>query len=336
MKTTDTNHTTQHRWRPLLGLLAAISLLAAACGGDSNTPAITGDLEGPEAEVIIEDDESDADSDESDADEESMEDGDDSGEMRIVSLSATATEMLFAIGAGDLVVAADSFSNYPADVPTTDLSAFEPNLEAIAGEDPTLVVISFDPGDLEAGLEQLGIDTMVLPAAASLDDVYSQIADLGIATGQEDGAAAVNAEIREGIDEIVAAAPISETPIRVYHELDDTFFSATSNSFIGQLYSLLGVENVADAADPDNESFGFPQLSAEYLIEADPQIIVITDQVGYTTEDVAARAGWDVLSAVQNGAVVQVDADIASRWGPRVVDFLQIISDVLETQLVSS
>ena len=324
-------------WRQLLGLLAALSLLAAACGSDSNTPALTGDVDGPDAEVIVEESDDEAMSDDEDGEAMSEGDGDsDSEEMRIVSLSATATEMLFAIGAGDLVVAADSFSNYPAEAPTTDLSAFEPNLEAIAAEDPTLVVISFDPGDLAAGLDQLGIATMVLPAASSLDDVYAQIADLGIATGQEDGAAEVNAEIRAGIDEIVANAPTSETPIRVYHELDDTFFSATSNSFIGQLYSLLGVENVADAADPDNESFGFPQLSAEYLIEADPQIIVITDQVGYTTEDVAARAGWDVLSAVQNGAVVQVDADIASRWGPRVVDFLQIISDVLETQLVSS
>lgn len=336
MKSSTVNYPARRTWRQFLAVVAALGLLAAACGGESNTPALTGDLDGPEPEVIVEDEtEGDAGDEGGDEAMEQSED-EDSDEMRIVSLSATATEMLFAIGAGDLVVAADSYSNYPNDAPTTDLSAFEPNLEAIAAEDPTLVVLSFDPGDLVAGLDQLDIDTMVLPAAATIDDVYSQIADLGIATGNEDEAAEVNAEIRAGIDEIVAAAPESDTPVRVYHELDDTFFSATSSSFIGQLYALLGVENVADAADPDNESFGFPQLSAEYLIEADPQIIVITDQVGYSVDDVAARAGWDVLSAVQNDAVVQVDADVASRWGPRIVDFLQVISDVLEAQLVSS
>lgn len=338
--------------RPLM-LLVAFALLVAACGGETNSPAITGDLgagqteANEESDEAMEDDamEDDAESDAMEEDDAAATEGDDTADepdadaevpSRIVSLSATSTEVLFAIGAGEQVIAADSFSNYPADAPTTELSAFEPSLEAIAAEDPDLVIISFDPGDIVSGLGELGITTIVHPAAATLDDVYAQIADLGIATGNEDGAAEVVAEIRSGIDEIVAAAPASDTPIRVYHELDDTFFSATSSSFIGQLYGLLGVENVADAADPDNESFGFPQLSAEYLLEADPQMIVITDQVGYSVEDVADRPGWDAMSAVQNGGVIQVDADIASRWGPRVVDFLQFISDALAEQLVDA
>lgn len=323
--------------RPL-ALLAALALLLAACGGETNSPAITGDLGAGQTEAGEESGDDAEEAADDAAEEGAVEDEDEetATPSRIVSLSATATEMLFAIGAGDQVIAADSFSNYPTSAPTTELLAFEPSLEGIAAEDPDLVIISFDPGEIVSGLDELGITTIVHPAAATLDDVYAQIADLGIVTGNEDGAAEVVTEIRSGIDEIVAASPEGDSPIRVYHELDDTFFSVTSSSFIGQLYELLGVENVADAADPDNESFGFPQLSAEYLLEANPQMIVITDQVGYSVEDVAGRPGWDAMSAVQNGGVIQVDADIASRWGPRVVDFLQFISDALAEQLVDA
>ncbi len=321
-----------------IALLLALSLAAAACGSgaddSSDAPKTTEAPATTEAPTTTEAAETTA-----AAEPEEVEEPEDAMEElpeAIVSLSATATEMLFAIGAGDQVVAADSFSNYPAEAPTMpDLSAFEPNLEAIAAFEPDLVVISFDPGDLADGLEALGIKTIVQGAAADLDQVYAQIADLGIATGQIDGAAATNAEIQAGIEAAIASAPPSDDPIRIYHELDDTFFSATSSTFIGQMYELLGMTNVADAADEDGSNFGFPQLSAEYLIETDPQMIVITDQVGYSAADVAARPGWGIISAVANGNVVQVDADIASRWGPRIVEFLEVISAAKAEALVS-
>jgi iron complex transport system substrate-binding protein len=327
----------------LLAVLLAFGLAAAACGSSSSdaTGAEEAEADNNPAENSSDEASADADADASQADSSSDEGSVDEvesteEEMRIVAISPTATEMLFAIGAGDLVVAADSFSNYPADAPTTDISAFEPSLEAIAAFDPDYVVMSYDPSDIVAGLEQLGIIAVVMPAAASLDDVYGQIADLGIATGHEDEAASLVAEIRSGIDEVVAGVDTSAPPIRVYHEIDDTFYSATTSSFIGQLYGLLGVENIADAADPDNASFGYPQLSPEYLIEADPQLIVITDQVGYDADAVAARPGWDVISAVQNDGIVQVDADIASRWGPRIVEFLEVMSEAVEAQMANA
>lgn len=246
---------------------------------------------------------------------------------RIVSLSPSATEMLFAIGAGDQVIAVDSFSDYPADAPTQDgLEAFTPNVEAIAAFEPDLLITSFDPEDaLATAFGALDVPVLVQPGALSVDDTYAQIADLGRATGHVDEAAELNAEIRARIGEAVAArAQSGDEPLRVYHELDDTFFSVSSASFIGDLYSRLGFLNIADDADPDG--FGFPQLTAEYIIEADPSVIVITDQVGYGAEDVAARPGWDSITAVQASNIVQIDADVASRWGPRVVDLAEQLS----------
>ena len=318
------------KFTPLVALLAAIAMLMAACGADAEDSANSDITSAPDTSVTTE---AMSEDEEPTTTEETADEAD--YPASIVSLSATATEILFAIGAGDQVVAVDSFSNYPSEAPTTDLSAFEPNLEAIVAYDPDLVVISYDPGELVAGLEAVGIPTIVQFTATSLDDVYSQVADLGVATGQIDGAAEVNDQIRAGIEKAVAEAPATETPVRIYHELDDTFYSATSSTFIGQMYELLGMTNVADVMDADGSNFGYPQLSPEYLIEADPQMIVITDLVGYDADDVAARPGWTVLSAVKSGNIVQIDADIASRWGPRVVEFVEQISAALAAVPVS-
>lgn len=318
------------KFTPLVALLAAIAMLMAACGADAEDSANSDITSAPDTSVTTE---AMSEDEEPTTTEETADEAD--YPASIVSLSATATEILFAIGAGDQVVAVDSFSNYPSEAPTTDLSAFEPNLEAIVAYDPDLVVISYDPGELVAGLEAVGIPTIVQFTATSLDDVYSQVADLGVATGQIDGAAEVNDQIRAGIEKAVAEAPDTETPVRIYHELDDTFYSATSSTFIGQMYELLGMTNVADVMDADGSNFGYPQLSPEYLIEADPQMIVITDLVGYDADDVAARPGWTVLSAVKSGNIVQIDADIASRWGPRVVEFVEQISAALAAVPVS-
>jgi iron complex transport system substrate-binding protein len=244
----------------------------------------------------------------------------------IVSMSPTATEMLFAVGAGDQVTAVDSFSNYPREAPVTDLSAFEPNLEAIAAQEPDLVVMGYPNPEIEDGLAGLGIPVLILPAAVTLDDTYDQIAQLGLATGQIDQAATVNADIRAEIDEIMAERPAAGgEPVRVYHELDETFFSASSGSFIGQLYEMLGFENIADAADPDG-SIQYPQLQPEQILEADPSLIVITDAYGYGPTEIAGRPGWEALSAVADGNIVQLDDDVASRWGPRVVELLRQIA----------
>jgi iron complex transport system substrate-binding protein len=245
--------------------------------------------------------------------------------------------MLFAIGAGDQVVAVDSLSTYPAEAPVTGLGAFEPNVEAIAAYEPDLVVLSFDPGDVVAGLEALDIETLLLPTASSLEDTYAQLEQLGEVTGRAEEAAAEVDRIRSALEELAASVPERDDPLTYYHEVDDTLYTVTSQTFIGEIYALAGLENVADPADPDGAAGGYPQLSAEFLVDADPDLIFLADTVccGQTAQTVAARPGWDALSAVQAGRIIELDDDIASRWGPRVVDFLEtIVAAVAEVEAV--
>ena len=251
----------------------------------------------------------------------------------IVSLSPTATEMLFAVGAGDQTVAVDSFSNFPAEAPTTDLSASEPNIEAIAGYAPDLVVFADGPEDLEPSLAELDIPVLQLPAATTLDDTYAQIAQIGAVTGNSDGAATLIEQMSTDIGELIAGAPSPAASATVYHELDDTYYSATSATFIGQLYGMLGLGNIADEAE--GAAGDYPQLSSEYIIDANPTLIFLADTecCGQTAETVAQRPGWDEIDAVAGDGVIELDDDVASRWGPRVVDLLETIAAAVETHV---
>ena len=257
------------------------------------------------------------------------ESADDHEFQRIVSISPTGTEILFAIGAGERVVAVDQFSYYPPEAPVTDLDGWNPNLEAIASYEPDLVVLQTN-GELIAGLEALGITVLAHDAPVVFDDVYAQIAQFGDVTGQVDEAAQLAADMQADIADLIAAAP-DASGLTYYHELDNTLYSVTSGTFIGQVYGLFGLDNVADPADADGSHFGYPQLSDEYLVDADPDLIFLADTLccGQNAETVAARPGWNQLSAVQEGRVVELSDDIVSRWGPRLVDFIAAISDAL-------
>jgi iron complex transport system substrate-binding protein len=247
---------------------------------------------------------------------------------RIVSLSPSATEMLFAIGAGDQVVAVDDQSNYPANAPRTKLSGYQPNVEAVAGYDPDLVVASGDPGGLVDGLGKLNVDVLLQEAPKNLEGAYAEIVELGHVTGHEKEAAAVVAGMRAKISQLVSQA--SAAPgLAVYHELGPDYYSAKSSTFIGSIYEELGAENIADGAG--KKAPDYPQLSAEYIVKADPDLIVLSDTkcCAQTLEKVAARPGWKEVDAVEDGDVIEVDDDIASRWGPRIVDFVRIVSEAM-------
>jgi iron complex transport system substrate-binding protein len=248
----------------------------------------------------------------------------------IVSLSPTATEMLFAIGAESQVTAVDDQSNYPAQAPKTKLSGVQPNVEAIATYHPDLVVASDDVAHLVSSLNKISIPVLLEPAAKTIDDSYAQITQLGQATGHTFEASALVTNMKTKIQLIVAAAPHFTTPPTYYHELSNDYFSATSHTFIGSVYSLLGLKNIADPAD--KKASGYPQLSAEYIITADPQIIFLADTkcCGQSLQTVKKRPGWSKLSAVRAGRVFPLDDDVASRWGPRIVDFLQIVENALK------
>lgn len=251
---------------------------------------------------------------------------------KIVSLAPTATEMLFAIDAGDQVVAVDDQSDFPPEVEAvkTDLSGFSPNIEAIAAKQPDLVVVSNDIEDVVAGLGRLEIPVLLLPAAEKLLQTYEQIETLGAATGRVDAAAELVSSMKDEISELSGRAPEPESPSTYYHELSPDFFSATSATFIGNIYELAGLRNIADEV-PD-EAGGFPQLSAEFIIKADPDYIFLADTecCGQSPQTVAERPGWAGMKAVKQGNVVPLSDDVASRWGPRVVDQLRTVVEAIE------
>jgi len=249
--------------------------------------------------------------------------------QRIAALSSVFIEMLFAMGAGDQVVAGDVFSNYPPDADRLEtIDAFNLNLEAVIALDPDLVVLSFDPGSVVAGLAAVGIPTLQFPTATTLDGAYEQMYSLGAAAGRAGEAADLVAGIQEDIAAIVAGSDGNFAGVSYYVETDPfTFYTPNTDSFIGQLFALLGMENIADAA-PDEFGSGFPQLSPEFIIAADPDVIFLAS-FGETPSTVASRSGWDSMSAVDRGAVVLLDPDVASRWGPRVVDLLEAITGAM-------
>jgi iron complex transport system substrate-binding protein len=248
---------------------------------------------------------------------------------RIVSLSPTITEDLFKIGAGKQVVAVDQDSNYPARAPHTSLSGYTPNVEAIAGYHPDLVVISYNPKGFAGQLRQLGIKVLMFPAAGELEDAYNEIYALGRLTGHETGAASVVRWMERRIARIVASVPPLRRHLRVYHELDQTYYSATSNTFIGSIYKLFGFTNIADGPGQGAHT-QYPQLSEEYIVAANPQIIVLADTkcCSQTAATVAERPGWSGIAAVSRHRVVGVNDDIASRWGPRIVEFAAEVAKI--------
>ncbi len=242
----------------------------------------------------------------------------------IISLSPTATEMLYAIGAGDLVLAVDDFSNFPAEAAAkmSGLSGFEPNVEAIAGLEPDLVVTDGTNQALLDQLDTLGIPRWEGPAATSFDDVYTQIEQLGAATGHVAEAAEVVGNMQQDIADVKAGLPQLETPLTYYHELDATLFSVTSDTFIGAVYAEIGLVNIADAVGDGNP---YPQLNAEYIVDQNPDLIFLacTKYCGETAETLAARPGWGGLDAVTGDGVIELDDDIASRWGPRIIELFR-------------
>lgn len=241
----------------------------------------------------------------------------------IVSLSPTATEMLFALGAADQVLAVDDFSNFPPEAADkmSGINAYEPSVEAIAALEPDLVVTDGTNPDFLAQLDELGIDHWEGPAPATFDEVYTQIEQLGARIGRVGEAAEQVLAIETAVADAVAGLPDLAEPLTYYHELDDTYFTVTSDTFIGAVYAELGLVNIADEAEPTS---AYPQLSAEYIIDADPDLIFLacTKYCADTAETVSARPGWESIAAVTGGGVIELDDDVASRWGPRIAEYV--------------
>ena len=247
---------------------------------------------------------------------------------RIISLSPSATESLFEIGAGKQVLAVDSYSNFPKSAPITDLSAFEPNVEAIIALKPDLVVLSVDAMKsmvVKEALEKLKIPVLMEKAPETLAQAYKEIEVLGEVTDHTSEAKKVTFKMAALIKSIINRTK-KTVKITFFHELDNTLYSVTSDTFIGKVYKDFGLINIADKA-AGADSYGYPQLSAEYLLKADPDVIFLADaEYGESAATVKARAGWSGITAVTKKNVFALPNDIPSRWGPRLVDFYRYVA----------
>ncbi len=340
MRSFERRNPTRTSTRTLIGVVAGISLfVAAGCGSDSDESSTTDTIAESGAASTVDTpmvDTPPVGSGELPPVDTATEEAIGDVPERVVSLSPTHTEIMFAIGAGDQLVAVDDFSNYPAEALElpNDLSGYEPNVEAIAAYEPDLVLIGGDFNGLGEQLDAIGVAWWDGPAAMTLDDTYAQIEQLGAVTGHVAEAAELVSQMQIDIEQIIADTPVPDVPLTLYHELDEALFSVDSTTFVGELYALLGLRNIAD--ETEGNSGGYPQLNAEFIVSANPDLIFLADTIccGQTLATVSARPGWDAITAVQNGNVIEMSDDIASRWGPRVVDYLAAVSAAVTTAAV--
>ena len=318
------------RWATRPRLLTAIALIAvllfAACTGGNAatatpaeqptaapTAAPTATAEPTPAPVVVTD---------SDGFELTFE----GAPSRIISFSPGATEILFAIGAGDRVVAVDEWANYPAETENLErVKYIDPDPERVLSLNPDLVLMATAQQPQVEQFRSLGLTVLFNLEPDSLQGVLDNILLLGLITGhtQEAETLVTRMQIRIAIVEDVIA-DIDEGP-RVFYELSDGLYTAAPDTFIGGTLTLLKAQNVAAGAE-----MPFPALTAEALVEANPQVILLADAVwGASLETVSARPGWDVIDAVVNERVYAVDPDTGNRPGPRIVDSIEEIAALL-------
>jgi iron complex transport system substrate-binding protein len=268
------------------------------------------------------------------------------GPQCIVSLSPSATETLFAIGAGPQVQAVDKDSNYPTTgLPTKRIDSLNPSVESIIGicktsktHKPDLVVISYDAHSIKAKLTTLGVKVLVQNAPATISVAYRQMLQLGRLTGHLKNASSIvrSLQRRVAVDRSSIPSHPGKT-LTAYYELDPTFYSLTSTTFVGSLMKSLGIVNIADAKSTTAD-YGYPQLSSEYIVGADPKLIFLADTVccSASATTVAARPGFSSVSAVANGEVIGLNDDVASRWGPRLSQLMNALTAAVKSALNNS
>ena len=246
--------------------------------------------------------------------------------QRIASLSPAATEVLYAVGAGPQIAATDLQSDYPAEATnTTRLDAYQPNLEAIAGVEADLIIVGTNQDDMVQALDRLGETVLFLDMPETIDGVMGQVRLLASATGHAEEGERLAEEMEGRIDAVTGKlADVEEGP-RIYHELDNTFFTVAPNSFVGDFYHLLKARNIAEGT-----TTAYPQFSQEEILERDPEVIILADaDAGESAQTVKARPGWGAISAVKNDRIYVIDPDIVSRPSPRVVDGLEQLARLL-------
>jgi iron complex transport system substrate-binding protein len=250
---------------------------------------------------------------------------------RIISLAPSHTETLYALGLGERVVGVTEFCNYPPETAEiAKVGGFSGvDLEQIVGLDPDLVLATtMHMGDVVPALQEHGITVFVV-APTTILDVLEAIGAIGQITGREEEAEALIADMQERIDAVQQAVKDAPRPT-VFWELGPELYTVGPGSFVSDLIAMAGGENVADDADSP-----WPQLSVEAIILKDPDVLVLADHnYGETAEMVKERPGWEEISAVRDGRVIEItNDDIVSRPGPRIVDGLEFLAQALHPDL---
>lgn len=250
-----------------------------------------------------------------------------SSPQRIVSWGPSNTEILFALGLGDKIVGVDDYSNFPAEADDkAKVGGFTPSLEIIVGLDPDMVLAI--QGESVAQMESLGLTVVVLDPR-DLDGVFADIALVGSITGTEEKAAEIVKDMKKQVksvkDKVKGAIPVT-----AFIEIDATNpvkpWTAGPGTFIDSFVTLAGGLNIAG-----NVPSQWFEYSLEQLVGTDPEVILLTDYS--TVESVRQRSGWEDLSAVTTGKVYSLNADLASRPGPRLAQGLAEIANALHPEL---
>ncbi|HWQ47133.1 MAG TPA: cobalamin-binding protein [Longilinea sp.] len=259
--------------------------------------------------------------------------------QRIVSMAPSNTEILYAVGAGAQVVGRDDFTDYPVealDLPTIGGNMGSYSLEAITALEPDLVLAAeINTPEQVAALEELGITVYYLSNPTDIEGMFVNLITVGQLTGHEDEANTLVDSLRTRVQAVqTAVGPLDYIPM-VFYELDGSDpskpWTVGAGTFVDQLISMAGGSNGASSMSSE-----YGQFSLEELLVIDPQIILLGDSVyGVTPEQVAARPGWDALTAVQTSQVFGFDDDLVSRPGPRMVDGLEALVEILHPGLLA-
>jgi iron complex transport system substrate-binding protein len=258
--------------------------------------------------------------------------------QRVVSLNPGLTEITFALGHGSSVIAVDSYSDYPPEAKDIQprLNTYpDPSIETIVSMGPDLVLSLADPDQDVAQLRQQGVPVLKF-FPKTFDATVETIRTLGRLYGSPDAGEAVAADMLSRRDAVLAEVTDAPRP-RVYEELDatdpDKPFVAGPNGFYGQLIDLAGGTNIFGDLPGD-----VAQVGAENVIQRDPEVIILTDADlpfnPQTPALVAARPGWNTVTAVKNGAIYAVPAELYSSIGPRLVQGLEELAHILHPDLV--
>jgi iron complex transport system substrate-binding protein len=257
---------------------------------------------------------------------------------RLVSLAPSTTEILFALGLGPKLLAADEFSDYPAeakDLPKVGGSNAAYNFEQIVALKPDLVFTAgITPPEVIAKLEQLKLSVLVLGKdKATFDSIFADITLAGQATGQAAQAEQVTTAMKAKLESIKSkAATVTKKPL-VYWELDATDpakpYSIGAGNFVSDMVALVGGVNVFDKTDSP-----YPQVSSEQVVAANPDVIILSDAAyGITADSVAQRPGWQAITAVEQRRIEPIDDNLVSRPGPRIVDGLEAAAKIIHPEL---